>query len=216
MPDILEADSWRIIMNALHKVEKLLKKYLDNDSGKNDKPDFAKLRKSVSVRVMNNPAIPKEMKEERKGGVFYTLPSKEISRSVNPSTRADLEHQSPRPTLVSSKDEDFKYTNAAKMSDDQSSIYPDLEILRSALDSLFTSTYMYENHILIEFLRGLGKLTITMLEESSEGKSIIPSKKKDTAIFGIMRILEVTLVNMTRINLIWDTVVINELSLISS
>ena len=203
-------------MNAMHKIEKLLKKYLDNETGENEKPNFMKLKKQVSDRVMQNPAIPKEMKEESNRGAFYNLPSQQITRSVNPASRFDLEKQSPRPTLISTKDDSFRYTNASKASEDASNIYPDLEILRCALDSLFTSTYMYENSMLIQFLRGLGKLTINMLEESSEIKTVIPVRKKETAIFGIVRILEVTLVNMKRIDLIWDTVIINELALISS
>ena len=55
-----------------------------------------------------------------------------------------------------------------------------------------------------------------MLEESGETNAVIPVRKKETAIFGIVRILEVTLININRIDLIWDTVVMNELALISS
>ena len=101
-------------------------------------------------------------------------------------------------------------------SEEIAEMFPDLQILQSALENLFTSTYTHEDGVLVGFLKGLGKLTINMLEENGATKAIIPARKKETAIFGIVRILEVTLINMNRIDIIWDTVVMNELALLSS
>lgn len=235
MPNILEAESWRIIMNTLHRLEKILQKYLDKGNSKNDKPDFSKIRKKVNENAMNNPAVSEKYKEEiKRTTITNTLPSHQVIRSVNPSMGKSMESnqlsrsktsQLSTPRLSApSISKEFSY------SEEISDAYADLEILQSALDSLFTSTFMHDDKILIEFLKGLGKLTITMLEESGMPKavhvtnklpssvnlSVIPSKKKETATFGIVRILEVTLINMNRIDLIWDTIIMNEVALITS
>lgn len=243
MPDILEAESWRIIMNAMHKIDKLLQKHLDKDFRSEDKPNFSEIRRRVSENVLNNPAVSEKYKEEIEKKKLQTLPSHQIIMSLKPSLVHNFdatqklqkmnseiveasELSTGTPKLDHSVSETIEDTNA------------DLEILKSALDSLFTSTFMYNDIILIEFLKGLGKLTINMLEDNgtrmdyypqsrssnaselstshTAAKSIIPIKRKETAIFGIVRILEITLINMNRIELIWDTVVMNELALISS
>lgn len=217
MPSILDAESWRIIMNTLHKIEKLLQKYLDKQSDKSDHPDFSKIQKRVNENVLNNPVVSEKYKEEmNRRKMSHTLPSHEIIRSVNPSTRTKLEsNQKSVKKSVHLPATDL-VKRETRTAEEMSDIYPDLEILRAALDSLFTSTFLYEDKILVEFLKGLGKMTISTLEESGVTKAIIPVKKKETAIFGIVRILEVTLINMNRIELIWDTVIMNELALISS
>lgn len=218
MPGILEAESWRVIMAALQRVEKVLSRYLEKED---DKPDFGKIRDRVNESVMNNPVVSERYREEvNRTKMTSSLPSSEIIRSVTPSLRPGLESNQvtknktsniSRPVLSKatlSKDSSYQ--------SDISDVQADLEILKSALDSLFSSTFMHEDRVLIEFLKGLGKLTISMLEDSGVAKSVIPTKKKEAATFGIVRILEVTLINMHRIDIIWDTVIMNELALISS
>jgi hypothetical protein len=173
----------------------------------------------VTENAMNNPAISKKYKSESdKEKSITLLPSKELVRSFNPSTRTKMDLDldlDQKEDLKVSKDDHFR-AKTPRQSEEIIKLNPDFDILNSALDLLFTSTYMYDDRTLTEFLQGLGKLTINMLEDNSPSKKVIPIKKKDTAIFGIVRILEVALVNMKRIDLIWDTVFINELALISS
>jgi hypothetical protein len=219
MPSILNSESWRIIMNALHRIERFLQLHLDKTKSKSsDRPDFVQIRMKINENAMNNPMVSDKYKEEAdKHKNMYSLPSNEIIRSLNPSIKTKLESNQFNSKNSNSTGTIFTKSNyKMTMAEEMSEIYPDLQILQSALDTLFSSTLIHEDKVLIEFLKGLGKLTINMLEENGATKAIIPSRKKETAVFGIVRILEVSLINMTRIDIIWDTVVMNELALISS
>lgn len=231
MPDILDSESWKIIMTAMYKIEKMLAKHLDKVTQKTEHPDFAKIRKLVNENALNNPAVSKKYQEEIDKKALQSLPSHQIIGKLNPSLKKPLEISQ---KMLKSRSEARKSGDLGSLqlnpsfSEVGEDIYPDLEILRAALDSLFTSTFMYADNVLIEFLKGLGNLvkhnsifeagieSFNTQDTSESSKTVVPNKKKDTAIFGIVRMVEVTLINMNRIDLIWDTVVIEELSLITS
>jgi hypothetical protein len=65
MPSILNSESWRIIMNALHRIERLLQFHLDKTKDKTtDIPDFAKIRMKINENAMKNPMVSEKYKEE--------------------------------------------------------------------------------------------------------------------------------------------------------
>ena len=178
MPSILDSENWRVIMSTLFKIEKLLRKYLDKDNRKIDRPDFVKIQKTLKENIMNNPIVSKVykvdsiLKEPAK-----SIPSSEISRSLNPSGKLQFSQEKDKNSSTNvASDGRLKTARGSKTLEDVSP-YPDLEILKSALDSLFTSTYIHDDRILIEFMKGLGKLTINMLEDNGSSQSIIPTIK---------------------------------------
>lgn len=124
---------------------------------------------------MSNPIVSKIYKEEKVAAKsIKSLPSSEIVRSVNPNTRGQMENNSRNKPNTSSR---ALRTSRGSKAAEELLIYPDLEILKSALDSLFTSTYVYDDMILLEFMKGLGKLTINMLEDNGNNQNIIPANK---------------------------------------
>jgi hypothetical protein len=76
---------------------------------------------------------------------------------------------------------------------DVDSMRTDLEIIRSALDSLFTSTLILEETVAEEIVRGLGRMSSDVVKI---GDARLDEASKDRAIFGIVRILEIALVNI--------------------
>ncbi|OMJ79666.1 hypothetical protein SteCoe_20288 [Stentor coeruleus] len=78
----------------------------------------------------------------------------------------------------------------------------ELLILKSALDNLFTSSSMWPNSSVTEFIGALGQLTLEFMEAlSSSDKKLTISK-----IFGLEKLIFVTQVNISRIVIIWDNV----------
>lgn len=206
-------------MNACHRIEIFIGKHLNTTRSDSGIPDFSMIRAKINENAMNNPVVSKKFKEEiEKQKSANSLPSHEVVRSLNPASRKNLDSNQLSKSTTSKIYSSRVSTMPSKLSisDEMFESYPDLQILKAALDSLFTSTFMHNDKILIDFLKGLGKLTINMLEENGATKAIIPTRKKETAIFGVIKILEVTLINMSRIDIIWGTVIMNELAILSS
>lgn len=201
-------------MSTLFKLEKLLQKYLSADKRRADKPDFIKIQMSIKENLMNNPVVSKVYKVDSiTKEPVKSIPSSEISRILSPSGKLQFGQESDsKPKAVN--DGRLKSARGAKPSEDMCP-YPDLEILKSALDSLFTSTYIHDDRILVEFMKGLAKITINTIEDNKSTQNVVPTIKKEEATFGIVKIFEVALINLNRIELIWDNVIINELGSIT-
>ena len=78
----------------------------------------------------------------------------------------------------------------------------ELQILKSALESLFNSSSMWPNTSLVEFISALGQLTLEFME------SLISNDKtmSATKIFGLEKLIIVTLANINRVTVIWEMV----------
>lgn len=176
MPSILDAENWRVIMTTLFKVDKLLQKYLISEKRRADKPDFIKIQKSIKDSLMNNPVVSKVYKIDIiSKEPAKSIPSSEISRSLNPSGKLQFSQESEGKSKVSN-DGRLKSARGAKPTEDMCP-YPDLEILKSALDSLFTSTYIQDDRILIEFAKGLAKITKSTFEDNKSSQNVVPTIK---------------------------------------
>ncbi len=82
-------------------------------------------------------------------------------------------------------------------------------ILQDSLDSLFTSSLLFEQQSLTELITALGQLTVNVLDNKTKGAS----SKTETEVlanintFGITRLVETALVNISRIEMIWKVLV---------
>ena len=78
----------------------------------------------------------------------------------------------------------------------------ELLILKSALENLFNTSSMWPNSSLTEFISALGQLTL----EFMEALSISEKKPAVSKIFGLEKLMVVTLSNINRVTLIWEMI----------
>lgn len=78
----------------------------------------------------------------------------------------------------------------------------ELLILKSALESLFNATSMWPNASVIEFISALGQLTLEYMEALSGSDKKISVHK----IFGLDKLIIVTISNISRVTIVWDMV----------
>ena len=87
------------------------------------------------------------------------------------------------------------YLNVNKCEDE-------LLILRSALESLFNSSSQWPDPSLVEFISALGQLTLEFMEALSSNDK----KSNVIKIFGLEKLMAVTLSNISRVVLVWEKV----------
>lgn len=78
----------------------------------------------------------------------------------------------------------------------------ELQILKSALDSLFDSSSIWPNLSITEFISALGQLTLEYMEALSSSEK----KTSPINIFGLDKLMVVTMSNIVRVTLIWEMV----------
>ena len=78
----------------------------------------------------------------------------------------------------------------------------ELDILKSALENLFSSSSKWPDASLIEFISGLGQLTLEFMESLINNEKNINILK----IFGLEKLIIVILANINRITVIWEMV----------
>lgn len=67
-----------------------------------------------------------------------------------------------------------------------------------SLNSLFTSSLLFDEQSLAELVCALAQLTVTKLQDSNGG---------DLQDFGLRRLLETSLVNVSRIDIFWKILI---------
>ena len=85
-------------------------------------------------------------------------------------------------------------------SSEDSDINSDLQILQSALESLFKNTHLWPDSTLLDLVSALGQLTLEFME------TLATAEKKLTGIkvFGLEKMLVVAQTNLDRITLFWE------------
>ena len=75
----------------------------------------------------------------------------------------------------------------------------DIMILQDSLNSLFTSSLLFDEQSLAELICALAQLTVTKLQDTSNSDYL-----QD---FGLKKLIETSLVNVSRIDIFWKSIV---------
>jgi hypothetical protein len=92
---------------------------------------------------------------------------------------------------------DYILATTPKQEDDTHS---DLQILASALESLFSNTHKWSDQGLLDLISALGQLTLEFMESIATSEKKAPGMK----VFGLEKMIVVAEANLYRITLFWE------------